>query len=179
MRDWNVIATAADGKFAQALRFLGQFGPVEKTPFYNVIMMRADHVPDLMEVLVNEWQTGEGRLPILNRVLPVTYTFTFQDPRVFERKSADSMLNWAPQLAGKGFHVRMHRRGFKDRLRSVEQEKFLNKTIVEATHRAGHPSYVTFEDPDAIVAVETIGTEAGMSLWFREDLARYPFLGIE
>ena len=34
-------------------------------------------------------------------------------------------------------------------------------------------------DPDAILAVETIGTEGGMSLWTREDLTAYPFLGLD
>jgi tRNA(Ser,Leu) C12 N-acetylase TAN1 len=37
---------------------------------------------------------------------------------------------------------------------------------------------VSFDNPDAIIAVETIGNQAGMSLWFREDLQRYPFLHI-
>jgi hypothetical protein len=29
------------------------------------------------------------------------------------------------------------------------------------------------------VAVETVGTQAGLSLWTREDLKRYPFLRLD
>jgi tRNA(Ser,Leu) C12 N-acetylase TAN1 len=179
MRDWNVVATSAEGRFGRAMRFLMQFGPAAKTPFYNVIQLQADNVPHLLEFLADEWEAGEGRLLLLHRVVPVTFTFNFQDHATFQNKAAELVISWAPQLSGKGFHVRMRRRGFKDTLRSVDEEQFLNRTLVEATGRAGQPGYVAFDDPDAIVAVETIGTDAGISLWFRDDLKRYPFLGLD
>jgi tRNA(Ser,Leu) C12 N-acetylase TAN1 len=43
----------------------------------------------------------------------------------------------------------------------------------------GTPARVTFEDPDFIVAVETVGQRAGMSLWSREELQRYPFVRLD
>jgi hypothetical protein len=36
---------------------------------------------------------------------------------------------------------------------------------------------MAFTDPDAILQIETIDGPAGISLWRREDLQRYPFLG--
>jgi tRNA(Ser,Leu) C12 N-acetylase TAN1 len=72
----------------------------------------------------------------------------------------------------------MHRRGFKDQLSSEEEERLLNGTIVEATAHSGNSAVVSFDDPAVVIAVETIGNQAGMSLWFREDLQRYPFLHI-
>lgn len=178
MRDWNVVATSAEGRFAQAMRFFTQFGPAAKTPFYNVIQLRSDNVPHLLKVLADECEAGGGRLMLLHRVVPVRFTFKFQDHATFQNKAAELVLSWTPQLAGKRFHTRMHRRGFKDTLRSVDEEQILNKTLLEATERAGRPGHVAFDDPDAILAVETIGTDAGLSLWLRDDLKRYPFLGL-
>jgi tRNA(Ser,Leu) C12 N-acetylase TAN1 len=179
MRDWNVVATAAEGKFKQAIRFLLMFGPTEKTAFYNVFMMRADNVADLLNTLVAESEAEGGRLLYLHRVIPVTATFTFNDRPTFQQKAAEIARTWAPQLTGKSFHVRMHRRGFKDRLHSVEEEHFLNHTLIEAAAGRGETGRITFEDPDAVIALETIGTDAGLSLWFRDDLKRYPFLHID
>jgi tRNA(Ser,Leu) C12 N-acetylase TAN1 len=37
---------------------------------------------------------------------------------------------------------------------------------------------VVFDDPDAILSVDTVGDRAGLALWTREELRRYPFLGL-
>jgi len=41
----------------------------------------------------------------------------------------------------------------------------------------GSPGRITFTDPDAILQIETIDGRAGVSLWQRDDLQRYTFLG--
>jgi hypothetical protein len=56
---------------------------------------------------------------------------------------------------------------------------FLDKVLLEALAQAGTPGQITFDDPDAIVAVETVGNRAGLALWTREDLQRYPFLNLD
>jgi hypothetical protein len=38
---------------------------------------------------------------------------------------------------------------------------------------------VAFEDVDAVVSIETLDHRAGVSLWTREDLQRYPFLRVD
>jgi hypothetical protein len=43
----------------------------------------------------------------------------------------------------------------------------------------GNPGRITFADPDAILALETVDCRAGLSLWSREDLQRYPFLHLD
>jgi hypothetical protein len=50
--------------------------------------------------------------------------------------------------------------------------------LLAALEAAGTPGRITFDDPDAILAVETVGRRAGPSLETREDLATYPFLGL-
>jgi tRNA(Ser,Leu) C12 N-acetylase TAN1 len=81
-------------------------------------------------------------------------------------------------LAGKSFHVRLHRRGLKGTLSTPREERFLDETLLDALESLGAPSRITFTDPDAILQIETIDGRAGVSLWQREDLQRYPFLGV-
>jgi tRNA(Ser,Leu) C12 N-acetylase TAN1 len=75
--------------------------------------------------------------------------------------------------------VRLHRRGFKGRLSTPEEERFLDDALLEALQAAGTPCSLSFDDPDAIIQIETVGNRAGLSLWTREDLARYPFLRVD
>lgn len=179
MENWNLVATTAEGKYTQALKFLAPFGIVKTTSYYNVVMMHVRDTPELMTLLAKEWQTQDGRLLLLKRVVPVTYTFNFSDREMFVRRAQEVTLDWVPRLIGRTFHMRMHRRGFKDQLSSAEEEQILNAAIVNATGKAGNHAVVSFDDPDAVIAVETIGNKAGMSLWFREDLQRYPFLHVD
>lgn len=179
MENWNLVATTAEGKYTQALKFLARFGIVKTTSYSNVVMMHVRDTLELMTLLAKEWQTQGGRLLLLKRVVPVTHTFTFSDRAMFVRLAQEVISDWVPRLTGGTFHMRMHRRGFKDQLSSVEEEQILNAAIIDATGKAGNSAVVSFDDPDAVIVVETIGSKAGMSLWFREDLQHYPFLHIE
>jgi tRNA(Ser,Leu) C12 N-acetylase TAN1 len=179
MRNWNVVATVTEGKFGEALRFLERFAAVGKTAYYNVLMLRADDIFGLMEALLGELAADPDGQFFLTRVIPVSHTFSFDGRQEFEKQAAEIALAWVPKLSGRSFHVRMHRRGFKGRISSVAEEQFLDRILLEALSGEGLSGRVVFDDPDAIVAVETVGTQAGMSLWFREQLRRYPFLVFE
>ena len=45
-----------------------------------------------------------------------------------------------------------------------------------ADGRLNIPGQIGFEDPDAVIDIETVGNRAGISLWTREDLQRFEFL---
>ncbi len=180
MRDWNVVTTVHEGGFNGALRVLGRFGAVERTDFFNILVMRTALDPlNLLE----ELQAEAGRDPeassCLARVMPVVQTFSFQTPAEFDEKARLAVCAWIPSLAGKGFHLRMHRRGFKGKLSSMDEEKFLDTYLLEALETAGTPGHITFGDPDAVIALETIGPRAGLSLWGREELQRFPLLHLD
>ena len=64
----------------------------------------------------------------------------------------------------------MHRRGFKGKLSTMDEERFLDTYLLEALEMARTPGRITFTDPDAIIALETVGPRAGLALWTREDL---------
>ncbi len=177
--EWNVVVTIHTGSLARAFRVLSKLGDLKKTAFFNVLVMRTDDITRMTEALSERWARDPDSLSFLSRLIPVTHTFTFQTPEEFQKKAADSVLQWIAQLGGKSFHVRMHRRGFRGRMASPDEERFLDHVILDALEKAGTPSRITFEGPAYIVAVETVGQQAGLSLWSREDLQRYPFLGLD
>jgi tRNA(Ser,Leu) C12 N-acetylase TAN1 len=177
MKDWNVIVTTQENAFEKAISLLQKFGEVKKTEYFNVLVLNTENIRDFLKRFSQEVKEDPNILrSYVARVVPVLTTFKFQSPEEFENKAKELALYWVDSLAGKSFHVRMHRRGFKGRLVSVHEEQFLAQVLLEALKEKDQPSSITFEDPDAIISVETVSDRAGMSLWTREDLHNYPFL---
>ena len=179
MRDWNVVISLHAGRFHQALQRLRQLGSVNRTDFFNVLVMRVDDIERFLETLQLHMAEDPQLVASVARVAPLTQTFNFQTVEAFETQAREAILKWTPDLAGKRFHIRMHRRGFKGRLDSHDEERALADALLEKLKTTGRPGRIAFEDPDAIVAVETVGPRAGMSLWTRADMQHYPFLGLD
>ncbi len=179
MFHWNVVVSLHEHSFRRAFELLQGLGAVYTTDFLNVLVMEVSNIPRFLETL-NVWVSDDPNLlQLLARVVPVTSTFSFQSPEEFETKAKEAVLYWLPILAGKNFHVRMHRRGFKGRISSHDEERFLDKILLEELGKMGNPGHITFEDPDAIIVVETVGQQAGLSCWTGEELQRYPFLRLD
>lgn len=179
MREWNVVISVNEHGFKRAFEVLGEFGPVGKTAFFNVLTMRVDDIDALLETLRERQLREPAYLSFLSRLIPVTRSFTFQTPEEFEKNAREAVLAWAPDLKGKRFHVRMHRRGFKGKLLSPEEERLLDGVLLEALEKDGSHGHITFEAPDAVIAVEIIAQRAGLSLWTHKDLQRYPFIRVD
>jgi hypothetical protein len=96
----------------------------------------------------------------------------------FKAKARDIAVLWAPMLKGKSSPVRLHRRGFKGTLSTPKEEHFLDEALLDALEAEGAPGHIAFTGPAAIPRIETIDGRAGISLWRRQDLQRYPFLGV-
>lgn len=178
MREWNVVASIQQEGFRESIRLLAQYGEVGKTDYFNVLVAKVEDIQVFLEALRARVEAEPGTMNFLGRVVPVTRTFSFQNPAEFEERAKEAALAWVPELAGKTFHVRMHRRGLKGRLSSQEEEKLLAGALL-ADLGENEPGRIDFEDPDAILAVETVGTRAGLSLWTREALQRYSFLRLD
>lgn len=179
MLEWNAVVTVHDEGYDEARRLLGRFGLVAKTDFFNVLVMQVPDYRQLMEELLEVGEQDPAVLQPLARVVPVIQTFGFQSPAEFEERSRLAVAAWLPVLAGKSFHVRMHRRGFKGKISGMEEEQLLDAYLMEALALAGNAGRITFDDPDAIIAVETMGGRAGLSFWSRADLKRYPLLHLD
>lgn len=179
MHDWNVVVTVREGAFVRACRLLQAMGRVHRTEFFNVLVMRSDDPEQLPEWLRGRMADDPEAGCCIARLVPLTSLFNFQSPGAFEENAVEAVSRWVPGLGGKSFHVRMCRRGFKGRLSSMDEERFLDEYLLGTLEKAGAPGRLSFDDPDFIIAVETVGTRAGLSLWNRDDLRRYPFLGLD
>jgi tRNA(Ser,Leu) C12 N-acetylase TAN1 len=179
MLEWNVVVTAREQRYRQAHRFLQPLGEVAGSDFYNVLLLRVDAPQQFLEQLSLELAAEPGGAAALARVVPVSETFVFQSPSQFEQLAGERALRWLPKLAGSRFYVRMHRRGFKGRLSSQQEERFLDHRLLEALATQGHGGQIDFSNPDWVLALETVGQRAGMSLWSREQRQRYPLLRLD
>jgi hypothetical protein len=177
--DWNVVVCVHSPHFGHARALLAGLGRVRQTGFYNVLVMQVDDGRQLLEVLRTHADADPGVRAALARVVPSMHSFGFRTPAEFERGGDEIVLTWAHALAGHSFHVRLHRRGLKGRLVSPAEERHIDQTILDESERLGRPARVDFDDPDFIVAVETVNRRAGVSLWTREDRQRFPLLGLD
>jgi tRNA(Ser,Leu) C12 N-acetylase TAN1 len=179
MEDWNVVVTLREGSFADTCRSLEELGEVARTDYYNVLAMKVEDVaafPAAMQELARVVPALEDSVA---RAVPSTHVFLFQSPDELEARAKKVVASWLPELAGKSFHVRMHRRGFKGRISSQHEEQFLDEFLLTALDEQGAPGRINFDDPDVIIDLETIGQRAGLSLWTRAQRRRYPLLKLD
>lgn len=176
IQDWNAVVTLIPEGDRDALRVLRDFGEVSKTPFRGVFVMRADlDAVELQEGIRDRLLVDKTLANSVSRIVPVTARFSFASSQEFRARLEAAVEPWADELAGKAFHVRMHRRGHHADLSSQEEEKALGEFLLRRL--ADQPgTRVVFEDPDVVIAVETVGEEAGVSRWARDDLDRYELL---
>ncbi len=180
MFDWNIVVSVFEPNFRRACEMLEPLGPLQKTDYFNVLVMKIDDTEGFLRTL-KEWFASDPDIftQCISRAIPLTALFGFQTPAEFEAKARKAAILWLPDLTGAKFHVRMHRRGFAGRLSSHDEERFLDDFLLDKLEQAGSPGSISFKDPDAIFAIETIGQRAGFSLWTREQLQAYPFLRLD
>lgn len=177
--NWNVVATTYPGSYAEARRLLRRYGEVTATEHFNVLVLTVPDVGEFLEELEDYTRKDMTLLNAASRIIPAQQSFDFQSPQEFEDKACRALDELIPRLKGCSFYVRMHRRGFKGRLSSQTEERFLDHHILGRLEEAQSSGRVTFDDPDAIVTVETVGQRAGLACWSRKERQRYPFLNLD
>ena len=148
----------------------------ERSPYHNVLVMKVDDPVVLLEAIEKRTEENPALYDAISRVAPATRNFDFLSEEEFVEKAKSIIREWLPRLAGRSFHVRLHRRGTKHDLRTQEAERLFNDAIVDATTKAGMPSKISFTDPDVVIAIDTVDNRAGLGMWTREELARYHVL---
>jgi tRNA(Ser,Leu) C12 N-acetylase TAN1 len=179
MEPWNAIVTARGDQLPAAHRALRALGRVGRTGFYNVLAMTVDEPAGLLDRVERLIAEQPGLVESVAHVFAAERCFDFSNTADFASKARDAALAWVPQLAGKTFHVRVHRRGRKGTLATPQEERALADALLAAIQETGQPARVAFEDPDAIVLVETIGGRAGLALLTRDDYRRHPLLAAD
>jgi tRNA(Ser,Leu) C12 N-acetylase TAN1 len=175
-RDWNVVVTVYEEGWKPAKRILGEVGVIWPTDYHDVLVMKVEDPRAFLDWFAERVAQEPGLLNFVSRVVPAALIFDFHDGKEFEGKAREAILSFLPKLAGRSFYVRMHRRGFKRQLSAHDEERRLGAILFDALEAAGTPATVKFDDPDAIVVIETVGERAGVSFFTREDMQRCPFL---
>ncbi len=174
---WNVVVTLNEGSFFDAQRLLRRWGRVRSTGFYHVLVMRVADAARFAAEFEAALAESPGILNVISHVVPARTAFDFHGAAEFEARAAEIVQSWLGELAGKRFHVRLHRRGLKGVLSTPREESFLDTGLLEALQAAGTPGRIGFDDPDEVIQIEVVNGRAGLSLWSRDELRRYRFLG--
>jgi tRNA(Ser,Leu) C12 N-acetylase TAN1 len=176
VKDWNAVISIYQDGFRRALRTLKEFGSVERTPYYNVLVMRVEDPTALLEAIERRTEEKTALYDAISRVAPAMRTVEFHSVEEFREGLNAILLEWLPRLTGSSFHVRLHRRGDRHDLRTPDAEHLFDEFLVDATAATGAPCKISFTDPDAVIAIDTVDDRAGVALWTREDLARHRLL---
>ncbi len=176
MKEWNIVITVFQDGFRCALRALRKLGEVDHGHYHNVLLMRVDDPMALLQAIEQQTVQEPALFDAISRVAPAMRTFEFHSAEEFKEKAKAAVLEWVPHLAGRSFHVRLHRRGFKHELESPEAEKYLGEALVDALAWQGTPGSISFSDPDVVISIDTIDQRAGLAVFTRADLAQHPLL---
>jgi hypothetical protein len=101
MKDWNVVVSVNEKGFSQAVNILKEFGPISKTEFFNVLVMKVEDIVGMCDALKKRLEDDPSFLSFLSRLIPVTKSFTFLSPDEFEQKVKETISEWGPQTGGK------------------------------------------------------------------------------
>jgi tRNA(Ser,Leu) C12 N-acetylase TAN1 len=175
--DWNVLVTSVEGARPVLLAGLRRYGAFRGGGYRNVAIGRVADVLAFLSALRSDLARDAVLTAAVARVLPIDRTLQLDenDP-LSSLETAVAALG--TRVESSAFFVRLERRGLHGRLHSSEVERTLGATLWRAIEAAGHTPRVTFTDPDVVVAIETLGSRAGIGLIDRTLRSTYPFVRI-
>ena len=177
MDDWNVLATSVEGARPVLLAGLRRHGAFRGAGYRNVAIGRVADVAVFLSALRDEVAGDPMLAAAVGRVLPIASTFRIDqaDPAASLTASVEP---FASEIDGRSFYVRIERRGLRGAIHSSDVERALGATLWRLLEAAGHAPRVTFDDPDVVVVVETLGDRGGIALLDRAARAAYPFVRV-
>lgn len=179
MWEFNVLVTMAqDGRYRQMLEELATHGEFHKTEFHGVALGRVASILQFLETIRRQREEQVIAFQDISRVVPLDKVFTF-DLDDFLAKACQAIRPYLPQMSEHRFHVRLERRGLKGEIVSPDIEQALDNFILDELADLGHSGHVDFEKPDAVLAIETVGTRCGIGFITRELSDRYPFVHVD
>jgi hypothetical protein len=123
MKEWNVVITVFQGGFKRAIRALHELGPVERSPYHNVLVMTVTDPLQLLEALEQRTAADPALYDAISRVAPAMRCFDFTTAEEFCNQARAIGLDWLPQIATRSFHVRIHGRGLRLHLHEQDAER--------------------------------------------------------
>jgi tRNA(Ser,Leu) C12 N-acetylase TAN1 len=174
--DWNVLATSVEGARPMLLAGLRRHGAFRGGGYRNVAIGRVADTPAFLTALRDDVAHNPVLAAALARVLPID--------RTLELAERDPLASLETAVAALGtrvdgsFFVRLERRGLRGTLHSSDVERALGASLWRAIEAEGRTPRVTFDDPDVVVAIETLGSRVGIALIDRALRQAYPFVRV-
>jgi tRNA(Ser,Leu) C12 N-acetylase TAN1 len=178
MKEWNILATAAREQERYLLRFLNEYGEFKGSGFRDVVLGRVEEIDAFLRTLENLREENPIKLNPLSQIVPLEKTFHF-DLSDFKDKLKEMLSSYVDRIENKKFYLRVKRRGHKGEISSLEVEKEVADFIMGSLEKAGKKAQVSFNDPDCILIVETIGNWAGVGFITKEMKEKYSFIRIK
>jgi tRNA(Ser,Leu) C12 N-acetylase TAN1 len=171
---WNALATAFEGRRDALLIALRRLGRFRRGGYRNVVVGQVDDRARFL-VEVREALAADPLLPTaLAKVVPIETVVRITAETAVDTLAA-ALEPLVAQLEG-SFFVRVERRGLKGRLHTPTVERALGDHVWRLLEARGQTPRVDFRDPDTILAIETIGDEAGLAVLPRALRAAFPFV---
>lgn len=177
---WNfnlVVTLAPGGRYVRLLAELGRYGEFHRTEFLGVILGRVEDPAAFFAEAERCRREPNSPLADIGRAIPLAHTFIFTADTL-EEKLREESLRWLDDLAGKSFYVRLERRGMKGQLLSPEVERGLDAFLLQQLEERGQSGRIDYEDPDRVLAVETVGNRCGIGLLDRALRQQFDFVRV-
>lgn len=175
--DWNVIITVQPGPHfrRELLGALARFGWFRATPLRDVCIGRVDDRDAFLEALRVARAAGAPWTQRLARVITVDTVFWFT-PETFAERLQETVAPLVARIGDGSFCVRIERRGFAGEVKTQEIERVLGEHVHTLAAARGMSLRTAFDDPDVLIAAETLGNECGVALLPRALRQTYPFV---
>ncbi len=174
---WNLLATSVEGQRDALLEALRRLAPFRPGGYRNVVKAQVDD-PRAFLGRVREALATDRLLPTsLAKLVPLDVQIRFEAATAADSfaAAAEPLLD---RLGAGSFFVRLERRGLKGRLHSPTLEREVADRVWRALEARGRTPRVDFRDPDAVLAIETLGDEAGLVVLDRALRIEFPFVKI-
>jgi tRNA(Ser,Leu) C12 N-acetylase TAN1 len=137
-----------------------------------------EEIDAFLRTLENLREENPIKLNPLSQIVPLEKTFLF-DLSDFKDKLKEILSSYVDRIENKKFYLRVKRRGHKGEISSLEVEKEVADFIMGSLEKAGKKAQVSFNDPDCILVVETIGNWAGVGFITKDMKEKYSFIRIK
>jgi tRNA(Ser,Leu) C12 N-acetylase TAN1 len=177
VKSWNVVLTILTGRDSAVLKELQHRGDFRRSGFKGVITGWVEDVSGFLEAVDAAQKAGTSWAKDIARVLPVEETFQFT-PSDLEEKLQETVSPLLHRMGNGTFHIRIERRGFKGKIISPDVERDIDKHLIITGEMEGRHFRVSFDNPDYIIAAETVGNVCGVTLLTRELREKYPLIKV-
>jgi len=178
MKEWNILVTATREQERYLLRFLNEYGEFKGSGFRDVVLGRVDEIDAFLRALENLREENPIKLNPLSQIVPLEKTFHF-DLSDFKEKLKEILSSYVDRIENKKFYLRVKRRGHKGEISSLEVEKNVADFIMDVLEKSNKKAQVSFNDPDCILIVETIGNWAGVGFITKEMKEKHSLIKIK